>query len=280
MSDFRIVPNGEVPFREWCLESVACADTLLCRDKSMRLVQYACRMLTGLNPSWTQAPPGNLMRTLAVARKSLRFWRPLRSWRSIDEVLRAKEGSDLARTEFDRKLTLIELISFAVYCLIDHLAFYQRVGGLSSWTANQADALDRVAEFFWTTESVAVVWRECRLLACLSKEQHLGNMAMQHALRQRRKKALLSLFKAGVCDIPCSLYFWAMNAQTRNQGKHKAWCGFLGVLASLVSLHGMWPRAQAAIYSPPSASLKDPSGVSLETELQRRERQADKSVMA
>lgn len=242
-SDLRVIP-GEVPLREWCLESVAVADTLLGRDKSMRLVQYTMRMLTGLNPEWTQGRPGNLMRTLAVARKSLRFWRPLRSWRSIDEVLKAKVGSDLAHTELDRKLTVTELLSFAIYCVIDHLCFYQRVGGLSSWSADRADALDRVAEFFWTTESVAVVWREIRTLGRIRKELALGDAAIQLSLKERQKKVLLALFKAGVCDIPCSLYFWAMNSATRNKGKHKAWCGFLGVLASLVSLHGMWPRGK------------------------------------
>lgn len=281
MSDLRIIPNGEVPFREWCLESVACADTLLCRDKSMRLIQYTMRMLTGLNPSWTQGTPGNLMRTLAVARKSLRFWRPLRSWRSIDEVLKAKLGSDLALTEFDRTLTLIEHLSFAVYCLIDHLAFFQRVGGLSKLTADQADALDRVAEFNWTIESIVVVWREMRSLGRIRKELALGNLAIEHVLKERKKKALLSLFKAGVCDIPCSLYFWAMNAKTRNQGKHKAWCGFLGILASCVSLYGMWPRKQQVMYlaSPPSLKMqgRDPTGVDLEVELQRREKHADKA---
>lgn len=243
MTDLRVIP-GEVPFREWCLESVAVSDTILGRDKSMRLVQYSMRMLTGLVPEWTQGRPGNLMRTLAVARKALRFWRPLRSWRSIDEVLRAKVGSDLARTELDRRLTLVELISFATYCLIDHFAFYQRIGGLKSWTANQADALDRVAEFFWTVESVPVVWREIRELGRIRKEEDVSNAVACEALRQRKKKALLSLFKAGVCDIPCSFYFWVLNAETRNKGKHKAWCGFLGILASLVSLHGMWPRGK------------------------------------
>eukprot|EP00419_Tripos_fusus_P026686 CAMPEP_0172722214 /NCGR_PEP_ID=MMETSP1074-20121228/80941_1 /TAXON_ID=2916 /ORGANISM="Ceratium fusus, Strain PA161109" /LENGTH=222 /DNA_ID=CAMNT_0013548153 /DNA_START=147 /DNA_END=815 /DNA_ORIENTATION=- len=218
------------------------------------------RMVTGLNPSWNEGLPGNLLRTLAVARKSLRFWRPLRSWRSIDEVLQAKEGSDLARTELDRKLTLIELLSFAVYCLVDHIAFYQRVGGLKSWTANQADVVDRVAEFFWTTESVAVVWREIRLLGCIHKEHALANTVAQHALTERRKKALLALFKAGICDIPCSLYFWALNAETRNKGRHKAWAGFLGMLASLVSLHGMWPRrAQTTMGSVPVTSVKGAS---------------------
>merc|ERR1719473_1743777 len=104
----------------------------------------------------------------------------MRSWKSIDEVLQAKNGSDLARTELDRKLTIIEHLSFAVYCLIDHCCFYQRVGGLKSWTANQADALDRVAEFFWTIESVAVVWREIRLLSHIRKELVLANAAAQH----------------------------------------------------------------------------------------------------
>jgi hypothetical protein len=200
--------------------------------------------------------------------------------------LKAKEGSDLARTELDRNLTLIEHLSFAVYCLIDHLAFYQRVGGLKSWTANQADALDRVAEFWWTIESVAVVWREMRSLGRIRKERELGNEANQLVLQERRKKALFSLFKAGVCDIPCSLYFWAMNAQTRNKGKHKAWCGFLGILASCVSLHGMWPRKQAATCSAKPVALKlDPkeekllqsrgTGASEEAELQRHERKAD-----
>lgn len=266
MSDLRVIPCGEVPLREWCLESVTVADTLLGRDKSMRLVQYTMRMLTGLNPAWTPGRPGNLMRTLAVARKSLRFWRPLRSWRSIDELIKAKLGSELAQTEFDRKLTFIELLSFGIYCLIDHCAFYQRVGGFASWTANQADALDRVAEFFWTIESVAVVWREMRSLGRIRQELALGNVAVQHFLRERQKKALLLLFKAGVCDIPCSLYFWAMNAETRNKGKHKIWCGLLGVLASLVSLHGMWARKHTAI---------DLKSASLEVELQRSERKAD-----
>merc|ERR1740123_1054740 len=185
MPELRIIPNGEVPLRDWCLESAACADTLLGRDKSMRLIQYTMRMVTGFNPSWNQGPPGNLMRTLAVGRKSLRFWRPLRCWRSALEVLQAKEGSDLARTELDRKLTLIEHLSFAVYCLIDHLAFYQRVGGLKYWTANQSDALDRVAEVLWTIESVAVAWREIRLLGFIRKEQALANHVAQHALAER-----------------------------------------------------------------------------------------------
>merc|ERR1712056_29340 len=98
-----------------------------------------------------------------------------RSWRSIDEVLRATKGSDLARTDLDRKLTLVELFSFAIYCLIDHCCLYQRIGGFPSWTANQADALDRLAEFFWTTECVAVIWRETRTIGSIQHEELLGN---------------------------------------------------------------------------------------------------------
>jgi len=243
MADVRFLPIGEVPLREWCLESVVVSDTQIGRDKFMRLIQYSMRLITGLNPAWTQGRPGNLMRTLALARKTLRFWRPVRSWRSIEEVLKAKEGSALAPTELDRSLRVIEMASFAMYCLVDHCCFYQRIGGLKSLTANQADAMDRFAEFWWTIESLAGVWCETRELGRIQKEHDLGN-AIAKDLRLRKEKALWALFKQGVCDIPCSLFFWWLDAETRNKGKHKIWCGLLGALASMVSMRGMWPRGQ------------------------------------
>jgi len=191
----------------------------------MRLVQYGSRCMSGITGNVVFA---NLLYALAVSRKTLRFGRQLKYWKDICDWWCKQCDS------FDRITTIAELGSYFVYCFVDHMCFAQRIG-LLRLDPKKSDKLDRFAEFWWLTEVVPVIARESRALKTGGGEQQ-GSKAWH----ERRRKAFLLLLKSA-CDLPCSIYFLQV-AQWRNRPRNKAWCGLLGVIASIVSLHMNWPR--------------------------------------
>lgn len=271
-------------WRDLWVESVLLSNTLVGRDKSMRAWQYLARMFSGLT-DWEIF--ANLMRALSVSRKALRFYKPVKVAKAIEDVLR---DPDLDPT--DKALTLAEVGSDGVYALCDHVAFLQRIGGLNWLSPRQVDNLDRFIEFFWLTEVLPVICRELRTFlrlraaaprakdgrrrsSCSSSpgltkgasegplrrgtsETLLEPMAAYpssagldllredgidapRALAAKRRLNLTLLFKAIVCDFPVIMFF-LQPAAFKSKRVNKTWAGFLGFLASLISLHLNWPK--------------------------------------
>uniref|UniRef100_A0A7S2QCG1 Uncharacterized protein n=1 Tax=Zooxanthella nutricula TaxID=1333877 RepID=A0A7S2QCG1_9DINO len=214
--------------QRWWLQAVLFQDTLVGRDKTMRLVQYTARCLSGLTGSevWHE-----LLVKLALARKTLRFGRQLRWVKDMRECLLYEKDA------LNRITTLVEQGSYIIYCCVDHATFAQRIK-LLPLAPRRSDVLDRFAEFFWLTECIPAIVREVRAY-------QTGNGAKEGSQPwlERRAKAKLLLLKL-FCDLPCSIYFM-QRASWRNRRAHKAWCGFLGVVASAVSIHMNWPRTAA-----------------------------------
>ncbi|CAE8695606.1 unnamed protein product, partial [Polarella glacialis] len=239
----KFVPEG--PLRDTWLESVVFSDTLLARDKAARALQYTARMLFGLT-DWEIF--GNLLRTMSLSRKTLRFYKPVKAAKRIEDVCNDPNIDDL-----DKKLTVVEIASDAVYAALDHVTFLQRIGALKFLGPKGVDNLDRFLEFFWFTEIIPVIWRESRTLlrlqrqaveldAKFSEDRHAhGALSPSGGLGEARRKTLLLLFKAVCCDLPCSMYF-LQRLEVKSKRIHKFWAGLLGLLASLISLHTSWPR--------------------------------------
>mmetsp|Transcript_32799 Transcript_32799/g.71605 ORF Transcript_32799/g.71605 Transcript_32799/m.71605 type:complete len:244 (+) Transcript_32799:57-788(+) len=229
--------------RLW-LQSVLLSDTYIGREKSARVFQYAARMLYGIT-DWDLF--GNLLRTLALSRKTLRFYKPVKAVKRILDLKRDQHIDKL-----DRDLTIAEVGSDAIYALIDHVTFVQRIGGMKWMSQHQADTLDRVLEVFWFTEIVPVIWRETRKLFNLRRRaRELDAKALEDkpgtatptsaSIAAAAKQAKILLFKAVVCDLPCSFYFM-LPVAFKNQRINRTWCGFLGVVASVISLQQNWPK--------------------------------------
>jgi len=147
---------GQTKLRDLWLQSIVLSDTHIGRDKSTRAFQYLARMLFGITDKEVF---GNLLRTLALSRKTLRFWKPVKAVKRIEDLY-----ADPARDQLDKNLTALEIGSDAVYAAIDHVTFLQRIGALKWMSPKQVDNLDRFLEFFWATEVVPVLWRETRNL--------------------------------------------------------------------------------------------------------------------
>eukprot|EP00747_Dinoflagellata_sp_TGD_P041860 gnl/TRDRNA2_/TRDRNA2_141719_c2_seq1.p1 gnl/TRDRNA2_/TRDRNA2_141719_c2~~gnl/TRDRNA2_/TRDRNA2_141719_c2_seq1.p1 ORF type:complete len:278 (-),score=55.42 gnl/TRDRNA2_/TRDRNA2_141719_c2_seq1:242-1075(-) len=265
--------------RDLWVDSVMLSNTLVGRDKSMRAWQYFFRFLFGLTGNDLF---GNACKTMAVSRKTLRFYKPVKVAKAIDDVLR-----DPNMDETERKLTLVEVFSDGFYALMDHFAFLQRIGGLNWMTPKQVDNLDRFIECFWFTEVVPVICRELRTYFILRAEES-GRRKRRHRTggdgsgKRRPSEALVSpmvsypssssmgpdeagnfeaptaypsstmvsakarlnkllLFKAIFLDMPCIMYM-LQPASFKNKRVNRMWCGFLGVIASFVSLHINWPK--------------------------------------
>lgn len=201
--------------RLW-LQSIVLSDTQVGRDKGMRFWQYLARMLSGLSGSQVSM---NLCSTLALGRKTIRFWKPVKLVKQMEDCLASRADS------VDKTLTLTEYGSFFVYCLIDHCAFAQRIG-LLKLSPESSDRLDRFEECWWFTEALALFLRERRALGSDDP--------------RRRREAKLLVVKAFL-DIWCAVYF-ILPAAKRNLRIHKSWAGLFGAIASLISLHMAWPR--------------------------------------
>jgi len=236
-----------VTLRELWLQSILASDTLIVRDKSARGFQYLARMLAGITDIEIFT---NLLRALSLSRKTLRFWKPVKALKRIEDV-----QHDTGLDTLDKNLTIAEIGSDGLYAALDHITFLQRIGGLKWMSPKQVDNLDRFLEFFWLTEVLPVIWRETRKLlrlrvaatesdAKLREDVRLIASGSPYLLNDERKKALLLLFKAVCCDLPCSLYFMRP-ANFKNKRIHKTWCGALGVTASLISLKMNWPQVKS-----------------------------------
>eukprot|EP00930_Biecheleria_cincta_P103647 TRINITY_DN95675_c0_g1_i1.p1 TRINITY_DN95675_c0_g1~~TRINITY_DN95675_c0_g1_i1.p1 ORF type:complete len:244 (+),score=52.46 TRINITY_DN95675_c0_g1_i1:57-788(+) len=236
----------ESDLRDLWLESIAFSDTTLARDKTARAFQYTARMLFGITDLEVF---GNLLRTLSLSRKVLRFYKPVKAIKRIED---AQQDPNL--DALDKKLTVVEVASDGLYAAIDHITFLQRIGALKWMRPRAVDRLDRVLEFFWFTEIVPVIWREVRALLRMRRqaveldakrdEDGRPSAVLKDGLgrlEEKRRKALVLLFKAAVCDLPCSLYFM-QPLKFKNKRVHKAWCGLLGLVASLISIQQNWPR--------------------------------------
>merc|ERR1712007_8490 len=200
-----------------------------------RAFQYAARMLFGLTG---RDFFGNLLRALALSRKTLRFYKPVKALKRIEDISR-----DPALDLVERRLTVMEVGSDAIYATIDHVAFLQRIGGMPWMSERQVDMLDRFLEFFWLTEVLPVIWREIRkLLRLRANSAAMDAKPIQDAVTaEAKRKAIITLVKAAACDLPCAFYFLQPYA-IKQRRVHKTWCGLLGFLASLISIHQNWPR--------------------------------------
>jgi hypothetical protein len=216
--------------RQLWLQSIKFGDTYIARDKTARVVQYLARMLAGLTDIEIFS---NLLRSCSLMRKILRFWKPVKALKRIEDVAR-----DDNLDETDRALTIAEIGSDGFYAFLDHFAFFQRIGMFPRLSAKGVDNLDRFIEVFWITEIVPVIWRETRTLLRLrsvSKDQ-----MVYQVLSEKKKKSALTLFK-NYCDLLCALYF-LMPAAQKNKRLPKVWCGLGGVITSLISIHMNWPH--------------------------------------
>jgi hypothetical protein len=128
------------------------SNTLVGRDKSMRFWQYLARMLSGLTGRELFA---RILYTMSVSRKTLRFWKPVKAAKAIDDVLR---DSNLGKVE--KVLTVSEVGNDGVYALVDHVCFAQRVGALPWLDPTQVDFLARFVEVVWLNETLSVICRE------------------------------------------------------------------------------------------------------------------------
>lgn len=238
----------QTKLRDLWLQSIILSDTHIGRDKSARAFQYLARMLFGITD---QEVFGNLLRALALSRKTLRFWKPVKAIKRIEDLY-----ADPARDQLDKHLTALEIGSDGVYAAIDHVTFLQRIGALKWMSPKQVDNLDRFLEFFWATEAVPVILRESRNLlrfgaqATIAQETDAkSNEDTRLAVVNRKtlaelvadkKQSRILLFKA-ICDFLCSIYFM-QPLNFKNKRIHKTWCGLLGLITSLISLKLNWPQ--------------------------------------
>lgn len=222
--------------RKVLAESITLSNTLIGRDKSIRFWQYLARMLSGLTGREFFA---KLLATLAISRKTLRFYKPIKAAKTVDDLLKQPCQDYTARA-----LTLSEVINDGIYAGVDNIAFFQRIGAFPWMNAKQIDNLDRFIEIFWFNEILSVFCREVRSFSQLRTSGSDRDASSEKLLSVdksawKRKLNLILIVKALV-DMPCALYF-LQPAAFRNEGRNKAWCGFLGMIASLMSLHVNWP---------------------------------------
>jgi len=123
---------------------------------------------------------GNLLRTLALSRKTLRFWKPVKAVKRIEDLY-----ADPARDQLDKNLTALEIGSDAVYAAIDHVTFLQRIGALKWMRPKQVDNLDRFLEFFWATECVPVIGEKHVIFSAFVLKQQWHRKQMPNATRTR-----------------------------------------------------------------------------------------------
>lgn len=213
------VPWSKKKLRLIWMKTIIMCDTQLGRDKSARFFQYFCRMVSGLIGS--NGVAWQICVNLASFRRCLRFWKPVKLAKQIEDTMNNKE-----MRQVDKVLTVTEFGSFIFYCLLDHLRFAQAVT-LLKLKAESYDLLERFIESWWIAETVPALMRETLVLFHRDKSD------------EQRKLAAKWILKL-TCDLFSAIYFtWPLSK--RNERKHKIWCGLLGSIASLLSLHIAWP---------------------------------------
>lgn len=201
------------------MKTIIVSDTQLGRDKSARFFQYLGRMVSGCTGS--TGIPWQLCLNLALMRRCLRFWKPVKLGKQIEDTIKDQEMPMLSKF-----LTVAEFSSFLMYCLMDHVRFAQNCL-LLKLTPERFDLLDRCTEMFWVCETVPALMRESMVLFGRNRSS---------AERRLSRKWVVKL----VCDLFVAVYFtWPM--RSRNKRVHKIWSGLLGAFASLLSLHIAWP---------------------------------------
>eukprot|EP00746_Dinoflagellata_sp_MGD_P153684 gnl/MRDRNA2_/MRDRNA2_84393_c0_seq1.p1 gnl/MRDRNA2_/MRDRNA2_84393_c0~~gnl/MRDRNA2_/MRDRNA2_84393_c0_seq1.p1 ORF type:complete len:329 (+),score=50.87 gnl/MRDRNA2_/MRDRNA2_84393_c0_seq1:135-1121(+) len=219
---------SKVTLRNLWMKTIILSDTQLGRDKSARFLQYCGRMISGLTGS--TGVPWLLCMNLALMRRCLRFWKPVKLAKQIEDT-----AHDENMAKLDKVLTLTEFSSFLVYCLMDHLRFAQNCS-LLKLSPERYDILDRLTETLWVCETVPALTRET-----LALFRSNGSVAK----RTLARKWVLKL----LCDLFCAVHFtWPIGR--RNQRIHKIWVGLLGAVASLMSLHIAWPSDSDPTKSP------------------------------
>lgn len=218
--------SGSEPIATWAMQlrrqlmkTIIMCDTQLGRDKSTRLFQHLCRMISGLTGDSGVA--WQTCMNLAIMRRCLRFWKPVKLAKQIEDTLKNKKVR-----EVDRALTVTEFGCFLIYCLMDHVRFAQNIT-LIRLKPQKYDLLDRFTEAWWIGETVPALIREARVLLRKGESE---------VKRKQAAKWVMKLF----CDLLCAVYFtWPL--RRRNKRIHKFWSGLLGSIASAMSLHIAWP---------------------------------------
>lgn len=221
---------------DFWMRSIEFFDTAYGRDRSLRFFQYLGRFLHGLVPIDVFA---SLSSTMALARKPLRFYGPVKSIKTVCDLI-----DQNALGSVEKGLTMAAAISDGVYRLADHVAFFERIK-LLKLSPLSSDRLDRFIELFWLTEVIPMICRESRTYFYLRVEERaLPEDAHEERklLEEKKKKVLLSLFKVLICDLPCIVF--VMNPLEFKQKRiHKIWCGLLGAMASIIGIKQNWPTS-------------------------------------
>lgn len=114
-------------------DTVTFSETAHGRDRVFRCFQYLGRFLFG---AFQLEFFDRLTSVMALTRKSLRFWGPVKGIVELCEVDGNSSGA--------RWLKKAGIFSDAIYRLTDHVAFAQRIGLIGkNWTKEAVDKLDR-----------------------------------------------------------------------------------------------------------------------------------------
>jgi len=225
---------------EYWTSSISFMETAYGRDRSLRFFQYLGRCLSGV----THFPVfQSLSSTMALSRKGLRFFGPIKAAKALCDLYDDKNVPTL-----EKNLTLTAILSDAIYRLFDHVAFMERIK-LLKLTPERSDLLDRFIEIFWLTEVIPMIFREAFAYFNLRMDQEKMKEAgtsvsdLFHELAERKKKVAISLFKVLFCDLPCIIF--VLNGRDfKTNRKNKVWCGFLGAIASLIGCYQNWPESR------------------------------------
>lgn len=191
-----------------------------------------------------------LTSAMALTRKGLRFWGPIKAMDDICTILDKSRDAERSMRQEHRWIDALSICGAAadkVYRLVDHVAFAERIK-LIKLSVENVDRLDRFIETFWLAEIIPTVIKDviqytvCRKEECallLRQDCDCGDLLQE--VRAQKRRALLNLFKVGVCDLGC-IFFVMRHASFKGQRKHRIWCGVLGVLASLIASYWHWTR--------------------------------------
>jgi len=223
---------------QFWINSITFMDTAYGRDRSLRFLQYAGRMFHGLLVYDFLA---KLSSTMALSRKGLRFFGPIKAIKALCDLM-----DDKVLNKVEKNLTAIATFSDGIYRLFDHVAFCERIKLLKLSEA-RSDLLDRFIEIFWLTEVIPMICREAFAYFNLRMEEEKLKVAGERptssllvALRERKRKVAISLFKVLCCDLPC-IFFVIQPAEFKKRRIPKIWCGFLGMFASSIGIYQNWP---------------------------------------
>jgi len=229
---------------QFWINSITFMDTAYGRDRSLRFLQYFGRMCHGC---LSYDCFGKLSSTMALSRKGLRFFGPIKAVKALCDLI-----DDKMLNPIEKNLTFVATLSDGIYRLADHVAFLERIKVLRLSEA-RSDLLDRFIEIFWLTEVIPMICREALAYFNLRMEEEKlkvsgesPNSPLLLAIRERKKKVAISLFKVLCCDLPC-IFFVIQPQEFKKRRVPKMWCGFLGMLASSIGMYQNWPSKPASL---------------------------------